>query len=162
MWRGKTGFRQMIRAADPARFARREHAATIAGYSNSVSTFGVNGAFQTTAQRSNAPDDAIGFGVASVVFTRRLSVRENLTVYAKLYGLARARDLGLKTTAEGVAALAGATAARDLMKRPVCMMSNIHSVLFAPETLELMRAMSAAGHSCHHPPGAGGHGHGHD
>lgn len=29
-----------------------------------------------------------------------------------------------------------AAGARDLMKRPVCMKSNIHSVLFAPETLD--------------------------
>ncbi len=29
-----------------------------------------------------------------------------------------------------------ADSARDLMKRPVCMTSNIHSVLFAPETLD--------------------------
>jgi isopenicillin-N N-acyltransferase-like protein len=29
-----------------------------------------------------------------------------------------------------------AEGARDLMKRPVCMDSNIHSVLFAPETLD--------------------------
>jgi len=29
-----------------------------------------------------------------------------------------------------------AEAARDLMTRPVCMTSNIHSVLFAPDTLD--------------------------
>ena len=29
-----------------------------------------------------------------------------------------------------------AQGARDLMKRPVCMMSNLHCALFAPDTLE--------------------------
>ena len=29
-----------------------------------------------------------------------------------------------------------AASARDLMKRPVCLTSNIHSVLFEPETLD--------------------------
>lgn len=48
---------------------------TVAGYSNTQSTFGVDAAFENTSRRSNAPGDA-GFGVANVVFERALGVRD--------------------------------------------------------------------------------------
>ncbi len=43
-----------------------------------------------------------------------------------------------------------AAAARDLMRRPVAMASNIHSVLFAPETLELWVANADAANVASH------------
>lgn len=54
---------------------RRAQSHTIAGYSNTQSTFGVDAAFQNTARRSNTPGES-GFGVANVVFERALGVRD--------------------------------------------------------------------------------------
>jgi hypothetical protein len=53
----------------------RGHAHTIAGYSNTRSTFGVDAAFQDKGQRSNAPGDE-HFGTANVIFERALTVRD--------------------------------------------------------------------------------------
>ena len=48
---------------------------TVAAYSDTRSTFNVDGSFENTSRRSNAPgEDA--FGVADVVFGRALSVRD--------------------------------------------------------------------------------------
>jgi hypothetical protein len=38
----------------------------------------------------------------------------------------------------------------ELMSRPVCMTSNIHSVLFAPETLEFWVANADSTHPASH------------
>ena len=48
---------------------------TIAAYSNTESTFGVDAAFENTARRSNAPGEA-GFGIANVTFERALTVAD--------------------------------------------------------------------------------------
>ena len=48
---------------------------TIASYSNTRSTFGVDAAFQDESQRSNAPGDE-HFGTANVIFERALAVRD--------------------------------------------------------------------------------------
>jgi hypothetical protein len=53
----------------------RAQSHTVAAYSNTESTFGVDAAFENTARRSNAPGDA-GFGVANVIFERTLDVRD--------------------------------------------------------------------------------------
>jgi outer membrane receptor for ferrienterochelin and colicin len=58
-----------------ASIGRRVQSHTVAGYSDTRSTFGIDAAFQNTSRRSNAPgDDAIG--VANVVFERALTVRD--------------------------------------------------------------------------------------
>ncbi|MGD9903828.1 MAG: TonB-dependent receptor [Vicinamibacterales bacterium] len=48
---------------------------SIAGYSETRSTFGVDAAFENSSRRSNAPDDE-SVGVATVVFERTLTVRD--------------------------------------------------------------------------------------
>ena len=48
---------------------------TVVAYSDTRSTFGVDGSFQTTTPPTNAPADD-GFGIASVVFERALSVKD--------------------------------------------------------------------------------------
>lgn len=53
----------------------RAQSHTIAAYSNTESTFGVDASFENTARRSNAPGEA-GFGVANVTFERTLDVRD--------------------------------------------------------------------------------------
>ena len=47
---------------------------TIVAYSNSASTFGVNGAFENRSQRANTAEE--NFDVATVVFDRDLSLRD--------------------------------------------------------------------------------------
>ena len=49
---------------------------TIVAYSSSTSTFGVDAAFENTSQRSNAPDDSVGFDVANVRFDRTLNLQD--------------------------------------------------------------------------------------
>ena len=53
----------------------RAQSHTIAGYSNTESTFGVDAAFENTARRSNTPGET-GFGLATVIFERALDVRD--------------------------------------------------------------------------------------
>ncbi|MEO7133130.1 MAG: TonB-dependent receptor [Vicinamibacterales bacterium] len=53
----------------------RAQSHTIAAYSNSQSTFGVDASFENTARRSNAPGQA-GFALANVIFERALGVRD--------------------------------------------------------------------------------------
>jgi len=48
---------------------------TIAAYSNTESTFGVDASFENTARRSNVPGED-GFGIANVIFERVLDVRD--------------------------------------------------------------------------------------
>ncbi|MGE0361632.1 MAG: TonB-dependent receptor [Vicinamibacterales bacterium] len=48
---------------------------TVAGYSETRSTFGVDAAFENSSRRSNAPDDE-SFGIANVVFERTLTVTD--------------------------------------------------------------------------------------
>ena len=48
---------------------------TIASYSDSTSTFGVDAAFENRSQRANTPGDE-GLGTANVVFERRLALRD--------------------------------------------------------------------------------------
>ena len=54
---------------------KRGQSHTIAGYSDTRSTFGVDAAFQDEGQRSNAPGDE-HFGTAKVIFERALTVRD--------------------------------------------------------------------------------------
>ena len=54
----------------------RGHSMTVAGYSNTASTFGVAAAFTSDSQRSNSPNDTIGFSVANVAFSRELNIRD--------------------------------------------------------------------------------------
>ncbi|MEO8679071.1 MAG: carboxypeptidase regulatory-like domain-containing protein [Vicinamibacterales bacterium] len=54
---------------------KRGQSHTIAGYSDTRSTFGVDAAFQDQGQRSNAPGDE-HFGTANVIFERALTVRD--------------------------------------------------------------------------------------
>jgi hypothetical protein len=54
---------------------RRGQSHTVAGYSDTRSTFGIDAAFQNTSQRSNAPGDE-AIGIANVVFERALTVRD--------------------------------------------------------------------------------------
>lgn len=49
---------------------------TIVAYSKNTSIFGVDAAFQNRAQRSNAPEAAVGVDVANVVFDRTLALRD--------------------------------------------------------------------------------------
>jgi hypothetical protein len=53
----------------------RAQSHTIAAYSSTQSTFGVDAAFENTARRSNTASDA-GFGIANVTFERALGVRD--------------------------------------------------------------------------------------
>ena len=53
----------------------RAQSHTIAAYSDTQSTFGVDAAFENTSRRSNTPGEA-GFGVANVIFERALGVRD--------------------------------------------------------------------------------------
>ncbi len=53
----------------------RAQSHTIAAYSDTQSTFGVDASFENTSRRSNTPGDA-GFGVANVIFERALGVRD--------------------------------------------------------------------------------------
>ena len=48
---------------------------TVAAFSDTRSTFGVDVAFESEGRRSNSPDEG-GFGLANVVFERALSVRD--------------------------------------------------------------------------------------
>ena len=48
---------------------------TVAGYSDTRSTFGVDASVENTAQRSNTPSED-GFGVSNVIFERTLGVRD--------------------------------------------------------------------------------------
>jgi hypothetical protein len=43
-----------------------------------------------------------------------------------------------------------ASSSRDLMTRPVCMNSNIHSALFAPDTLDFWVANADSDHVASH------------
>jgi hypothetical protein len=54
---------------------QRGQSHTVAGYSDTRSTFGIDAAFQNTSQRSNAPGDE-AIGIANVVFERALTVRD--------------------------------------------------------------------------------------
>jgi len=54
----------------------RAQSHTIVAYSNTLSTFGVDAAFEDTGRRSNTPGDA-GFGVGNVIFERALGVRDS-------------------------------------------------------------------------------------
>lgn len=58
-----------------AAIGTRGQSHTVAAYSDTRSTFGVNAAFEDESQRSNAPGDD-HFGVANVIFERALSVRD--------------------------------------------------------------------------------------
>jgi len=62
-----------------ARFAtslgRRGQSQTVAGFSDTRSTFGVDARFENTSRRSNAPREG-GFGTANVAFERALSVKD--------------------------------------------------------------------------------------
>lgn len=58
-----------------ATLGTRGQSHTIAGFSDTRSTFGVDAAFQNTSQRSNVPDDS-GISTANVVFERALGVRD--------------------------------------------------------------------------------------
>ena len=53
----------------------RAQSHTIAAYSDTQSTFGVDASFENTSRRSNTPGEA-GFGVANVIFERALGVRD--------------------------------------------------------------------------------------
>jgi hypothetical protein len=53
----------------------RAQSHTVAAYSDTQSTFGVDAAFENTSRRSNTPGDA-GFGEANVIFERALGVRD--------------------------------------------------------------------------------------
>jgi hypothetical protein len=53
----------------------RAQSHTIAAYSSTQSTFGVDASFENTSRRSNAPGET-GFGVANVIFERALDVRD--------------------------------------------------------------------------------------
>ena len=53
----------------------RAQSHTIAAYSDTQSTFGVDASFENTSRRSNTPGEA-GFGVANVIFERALDVRD--------------------------------------------------------------------------------------
>ena len=53
----------------------RAQSHTVAAYSDTQSTFGVDAAFENTSRRSNTPGDA-GFGEANVIFERALDVRD--------------------------------------------------------------------------------------
>ncbi len=53
----------------------RAQSHTIAAYSNTESTFGVDASFENTARRSNVPGED-GFGIANVIFERVLDVRD--------------------------------------------------------------------------------------
>jgi len=62
-------------------------------------------------------------------------------------GVVFSRPSGLKVLPKWIRAGYGTftpSAARDLMKRPVAMKSDLRNVLFAPETLELWVAHAAA------------------
>ena len=48
---------------------------TTAAWSDSTSTFGVDGAFQNKSERSNTPDDS-GIATSNVAFSRRLALRD--------------------------------------------------------------------------------------
>jgi hypothetical protein len=54
---------------------RRGQSHTVAAYSETRSTFGVDAAFENTSLRSNAPEED-SFGVSDVVFERALTVRD--------------------------------------------------------------------------------------
>ena len=54
---------------------RRAQSHTVAAYSDTASTFGVDAAFENTSRRSNAPGEA-GFGNANVIFERALGVSD--------------------------------------------------------------------------------------
>jgi hypothetical protein len=56
-------------------FGARGQSHTIAGYSDTRSTFGVDASFENTSRRTNAPVEE-NYGTANVVFTRALSVRD--------------------------------------------------------------------------------------
>ncbi len=58
-----------------ATLGTRGQSHTIAGFSDTRSTFGVDAAFQNTSQRSNIPGDD-GLSTANVVFERALGVRD--------------------------------------------------------------------------------------
>ena len=53
----------------------RAQSHTIAAYSDTQSTFGVDASFENTSRRSNTPGEA-GFGVSNVTFERALGVRD--------------------------------------------------------------------------------------
>ncbi|MGE0866412.1 MAG: TonB-dependent receptor [Vicinamibacterales bacterium] len=56
-------------------FGTKGQSHTIAGYSDTRSTFGVDASFENTSKRSNAPSDE-SFGTANVTFERVLSVKD--------------------------------------------------------------------------------------
>jgi len=58
-----------------ASIGARGQSHTVAGHSETRSTFGVDAAFENSSRRSNAPDDE-SFGIANVVFERTLTVRD--------------------------------------------------------------------------------------
>ena len=53
----------------------RGHSMTVAGYSSTLSTFGVSALFENRSQRSNAPNEE-AFGKANVTFSQRLRIRD--------------------------------------------------------------------------------------
>jgi hypothetical protein len=56
-------------------FGARGQSHTVAGYSDTRSTFGVDAAFENTSRRSNAPREE-SFDTSNVVFNRALTVRD--------------------------------------------------------------------------------------
>lgn len=54
----------------------RGHSMTVAGYSRTLSNFGVTARFQNDARRSNSPSGQIAYGTANVIFSQRLLVED--------------------------------------------------------------------------------------
>lgn len=54
----------------------RGHSMTVAGYSRTLSNFGVTARFENNARRSNSPSNQIAFGMANVVFSQKLLVED--------------------------------------------------------------------------------------